>query len=249
MDKIEIGKLLELMAPAMIEKRKIYFSENLDSPVCSLEEQRKLVEEYKHCIEFDGEKYKLSSKKDLVTEVPAYNFFLLYDMPLNGKTNEVEVIMFFFQGFNKYDDLKSFIELTDFNYANFTVYVKDLAVYKAVQYKAIYDEENDKWKKFFIPSLGEVFQEKTFYNGNKENFEILDYTVGIFSSKYDFEYYLQESRVMELMEDGVPFETTGAYKFENKWHVYNAKFDGNVGNFNVTDMSAKTAELVLEIVD
>lgn len=247
MEKIEIGRLLELMAPAMIEKRKIYFSENLDEPICSLEEQRKLVEEYKHCIEFDGEKYKLSSKKDLVAEVPAYNFFLLYDTPLTGKTNEVELLLFCFQGFDRYEDLKSFIELTDFNYANFTVYVKDLAVYKAVQYKAIYDEEHDKWKKFVIPSLGEIFREKTFYNGNKENSEFLEYAVGLFTSKFDFEYYLQESRVVEAMEDGVPFETTGAFRFENKWHVYSAKFDGNVGDFHVTDMHAKTAEIVLEI--
>ena len=248
MDKIEISALLELMAPAMLEKRKIYFSENLENPICSLEEQKKLVEEYKHCIEFDGEKYKLSSKKDLVTEVPAYNFFLLYDTPLTGTTNEVELILFCFQGFNKYQDLKSFIELTDFDYANFTVYVKDLAVYKAVQYRAIYDEEKDRWKKFTIPSLGEVFQEKTFYNGNKENADTLDYSIGIFSSKYDFEYYLHESRVMEPMEDGIPFETTGAYRFDNKWYVYTATFDGSIGNFKVTDMKAKTAELVLEMV-
>lgn len=236
MKEIKVKELLELLAPVMINRKKSYFQKKL-SDVVSISEQTQWVEQYGNNIKFDYNRYIVSSFPGDVKKIPAHNFLLLYDFPtVDENLVEIEELIYYIEGFNTYQELKARIEDGIFSAGRFFIFIKDYDGYKNVPYYAEFNDDWDNWIEFSIPCLGEIYDVETVYNGDESSKITDEYFAGIFSSHYDVETFIQETRIFDKMEKKQAFETNGKYKYEDLTFTFKIEYDDVVAAFSSEKM-------------
>ena len=166
MKNLDVKELLELFAPAMVNRNKLYFRKEI-SDIVPIAEQGKFVKKYKNNVTCANGVYTVSENTGDITSVPAYNYFVVYERPLIEENQKrIRKLKFFFEGFETYGELKQRIQDKNFDTGLFIVYIKDYIGYRMTQFNVFYDEEFDKWTDLYIPCLGEIYDVQIAYDND-----------------------------------------------------------------------------------
>lgn len=246
MKEIKVKELLELLAPVMINRKKAYFQKKL-SDVVSISEQTQWVEQYGNNVKFDYNRYIISSFPGDVKKIPVHNFLLLYDFPtVDENLVEIEDLIYYIEGFNTYQELKARIEDGIFSAGRFFIFIKNYEGYKNVPYHAEFNDDWDNWIEFSIPCLGEIYDVETVYNGDERSKVTDEYYAGIFSSHYDVENFIQETRIFDKMEKKQAFETNGKFKYEDRNFTFKIEYDDIVATLSTTEHDKDGNHILLQ---
>lgn len=109
----------------------------------------------------------------------------------------------------------------------------------------MFDERHNVWKKFSVPSVAELFNERIKVENNDTEYEFKKYNIGIFSSKADVDYYLQESRLMDFIKSNKSGEIIGVYRYDERWYSYQMSYDTSDAHFESAPLTQKEAEIYL----
>lgn len=232
MKNLDIKDLLELFSTMMINKEKVFFRKEVTG-IVPMAEKSKFINKYKGNVNVNNGIYTISEKPGTVTTVPAYNYFVLYDVPaVEESKGRIKNLKYYFEGFDLYAELKERIQNEEFNTGQFAVYVKDCFGYRLLQHNVFYDEENDKWTDFYVPCLGEIYDVEIIYNGDESTKVKQEMITGVFCSQEDIENYIQEVLVFEEMLKHKPFVITGEYLFEGIMNEFKAEYNELVSSFD-----------------
>ena len=232
MKNLDVKELLELFAPSMVNKNKLFFRKEI-TEIVSAAEQSKFVKKYKNNVSYADGVYTVSENAGDVTSVPAYNYFVLYEKPLiEEHQRRIKKLKFFFEGFETYGELKERIQDESFDTNLFIVYIKDYIGYRMVQFNVFYDEENDKWTDLYIPCLGEIYDVQIIYDNDEKTKFTQEIMTGVFCSQEDIENFIQEVIVFEQMLKHRPFVITGVYNFEGITNEFKVEYDELVSSFD-----------------
>ena len=231
MENLDIKDLLGLFSPMMINKKKVFFRKEI-SNIVPMAEKSKFINKYKNNVNVNNGIYTVSEKPGTVTSVPAYNYFVLYDMPVAEETKgRIKNLRYFFEGFDLYAELKERIQDEAFDTGQFAIYVKDCFGYRLLQHNVFYDEEYDKWTDLYIPCLGEIYDVEIVYDGDESTKVKQEMMTGVFCSQEDIENYIQEAIVFEEMLKHKPFVITGEYSYEGVMNEFRAEYNELVSSF------------------
>ena len=232
MKTLDVKELLELFAPAMVNRNKLFFRKEI-SDIVPVAEQGKFVKNYKNNVTYADGVYTVSETTGDVTSVPAYNYFVVYERPLIEENQKrIKNLKFFFEGFETYGELKQRVQDKNFDTGLFIVYIKDYIGYRMMQFNVFYDEENDKWTDLYIPCLGEIYDVQITYDNDEATKVTQEPIAGVFCSQDDIENFIQEVIVFEQMLKRKPFVITGVYNYEGVINEFNVEYDKIVSSFD-----------------
>ena len=232
MENLDVKELLELFAPAMVNRNKLFFRKEI-SDIVPVAEQGKFVKKYKNNVTYADGVYTVSENTGDITSVPAYNFFVVYERPLIEENQKrIRKLKFFFEGFETYGELKQRIQDKNFDTGLFIVYIKDYIGYRMTQFNIFYDEEFDKWTDLYIPCLGEIYDVQITYNNDETTKVTQEPIAGVFCSQDDIENFIQEVIVFEQMMKRKPFVITGVYSYEGVMNEFKVEYDEIVSSFD-----------------
>lgn len=232
MKTLDVKELLELFAPAMVNRNKLFFRKEI-SDIVPVAEQGKFVKKYKNNVTYADGVYTVSETTGDITSVPAYNFFVVYERPLIEENQKrTKKLKFFFEGFETYGELKQRVQDKAFDTGLFIIYIKDYIGYRMTQFNVFYDEEFDRWTDLYIPCLGEIYDVQITYD-NDDNTKVTQEPIaGVFCSQDDIENFIQEVIVFEQMLKRKPFIITGVYSYEGVINEFNVEYDEIVSSFD-----------------
>lgn len=249
MKNLDIKDLLELFSTMMINKKKVFFRKEITG-IVPMSEKSKFINEYKNNVNVNNGIYTVSEKPGTVTTVPAYNYFVLYDMPFAEESKgRIKNLRYYFEGFELYAELKERIQDKAFNTGQFAVYVKDCFGYRLLQHNVFYEEEYDKWTDLYIPCLGEIYDVEIVYNGDENTKVTQEMMTGVFCSQEDIENYIQEVIVFEEMLKHKPFVITGEYRYEGVMNEFRAEYDEMVSSFESWSVDEENSSQYLSAYD
>ncbi len=232
MKTLDVKELLELFAPAMVNRNKLYFRKEI-SDIVSAAEQSKFVKKYKNNVTLADGVYTVSENGGDTTSIPAYNYFVVYERPLLEENQKrIRKLKFFFEGFETYGELKQRVQDKNFDTGLFIVYIKDYIGYRMTQFNVFYDEEFDKWTDLYIPCLGEIYDVQITYDNDEATRFTQEPIAGIFCSQDDIENFIQEVIVFEQMMKRKPFVITGVYSYEGVMSEFKVEYDEIVSSFD-----------------
>lgn len=232
MRNLDVKELLELFAPVMVNRNKLFFRKEI-SDIVSAAEQSKFVKKYKNNVTLANGVYTVSENAGDITSVPAYNYFVVYERPLIEENQKrIRKLKFFFEGFETYGELKQRVQDKTFDTGLFIVYIKDYIGYRMTQFNVFYDEEFDKWTDLYIPCLGEIYDVQIIYNNDEKTKVTREPITGVFCSQDDIENYIQEVIVFEEMAKHKPFVITGVYSYEGVMNEFKVEYNELVSSFD-----------------
>lgn len=232
MKNLDVKELLELFAPAMVNRNKLYFRKEI-SDIVPIAEQGKFVNKYKNNVTCANGVYTVSENTGDITSVPAYNYFVVYERPLIEENQKrIKKLKFFFEGFETYGELKQRIQDKNFDTGLFIIYIKDYIGYRMTHFNVFYDEEFDKWTDLYIPCLGEIYDVQITYENDEATRFTQEPIAGVFCSQDDIENFIQEVIVFEQMMKRKPFVITGVYSYEGVMSEFKVEYDEIVSSFD-----------------
>lgn len=233
MGKIKIKDLLEVMAPAIVLNPPSTIGESMDKfdtgeevkNVISLKEQLEVVDKVLPLVigkdnEFISMPIPMAEEKEF--EVEDFSFFIMY-VDSEKWQDEEYFNCLHLKGFERFEDLKAYIEDTNRALSVIHIYVKDLKTYKEVKFKGYYDTDEHSWDDIEIPCLCEI-EEIQFEKGKE--FITIPYIVGLFPSVSLVKEFISFLIAEGYFEKGIEFMVEGDFKYEGKEYYYKMSSDG-----------------------